>query len=153
MQSVKPKTTVKFRKELAVEVNLLVNKSRGEKRAHYRIWVDRIFVIFCLGGEDYEYLGRLGITVEDLLGTLNPKLPAIDYNNYGLSGYHEHNFTPYPDLIYQYDWPHFRNGPRLLSVLSDIGREETSVQEIKERVSNWIRESVAPLYLESLFTS
>jgi hypothetical protein len=142
--------------KVAAKINSLVNRNRGIKRVHSRIWVDEEFVLWCLGIREYNYLNELGVTIRDILDPRLSRLPVINYNNYGLTVFHEHNFTPYPDLFYESQTRRFHNEytpPGHLSTLSDIGRVESSVEEVRERVCRWVIDDVLSLYLEELFTS
>lgn len=111
-----------------------------------RILVSSKFIMYCMSSRDVAKLS--GVCLADILDPLNMRMPHMTYNNYSAL---DSSFIPYPDLVYKLEYIPSVGRTYILSTLSDIGREETSVEEVKSRVGDWIVNQVFPLYLENLF--
>jgi hypothetical protein len=98
-----------------------------------KILVNIFFLENCLDRDLLAY----GINLGDLV-TVSPDLPSLEFRNYDI-------FFPDIDLFDS-------SRSLLLTKLRDLGMKETSVEEVKERVNNWIFNKVVPIYLEKLFS-
>lgn len=135
--------------ELATQINADIFHGYRDVLSLYpenRILVSSKFITYCMSSRDVAKLS--GVCLADILNPFNRRMPHMTYNNYSAL---DSSFIPYPDLVYKQEYIPSVSKTYILSTLSDIGREETSVEEVKSRVGDWVVNQVFPLYLESLF--
>lgn len=155
--------TIKVSEQFNNQIRGTLNKSDQYRlnlcNSFGRLYLCPRVVYLCLGREGvsklYEGWGiklnlilhsnnnmKVGLAYVNYCGAMRDSITYEDSRRYKMD---RPTFIPYPNLVYR------KGYHENLATLSDICREEKSVEEVKERVRNWIFDTVVPLYLESLF--